>query len=1306
MLCNKNKLILLFSILLVFLVVIPASFAEDNQTALSIDVDQTNSSLAVSDYYFDANAKDDAGDGSASNPYKTFNSSRVKDNSTLHFADGKYDFDEYSVCGNVSLIGSGPSKTIINNLNIDLKSKSTLLLKNIQFTSTSISGDGNMSVENVIFNSSSLSSYTNLGIENVTGNSLSIYSTGVLNIENSKFDTSSISSYSDSTITDSTWTFSSISSDDTLTVSDCIFDSLSINVWNNFTAKNSVFKNSDGSNGGVINARPNAVDLINCTFQDNTATYGGVIYITGGRLNINDCTFTKNTATQWGGVISAENTNITIKKSRFMKNKAESDAGGVIYLKKATLNVDSSNFTDSSATFGSAVTALISDLTLTGVNADSNTAKYDGGAVYVYGGNSSISKSTFSSNNARNGGAIFIDNVDKVNLNQNKFTGNTASELGSAVYSIISNTTLNNIKSKNTFSSGDEIYFTDTLNVEIGSSNYTFIKVNYTDSALPSSYRSPYVTSVKNQGSGGNCWAFTASATLESAIKKATGKDFDLSEENMKNIMSLYSDYGWQMNTNSGGYDDMGFGYLAAWLGPVLESDDEYNSQSVLSPLFDALFHVQNILFIQRNNQTDTEAIKDAVYKYGAVGTCIYWSGSYNKNGNYYYDGSDSVNHAVTIIGWDDNYSKDNFKTKPAGDGAWIIKNSWGTGSGNKGYFYVSYYDTRIAYSVKTDATFAFILDDAMVYDKNYQYDIPGRTDYMLDDGDVVWYKNKFTATDDEYLSAVSTHFEYPTDWTVSVYVNNALKHTQSGSSPSSYSTISLGKLISLKKGDSFEIVFNVTNHRGVTSFPISEVVSLNHEFYTPGISYFSKNGKTWTDLYDYVHNYTSHTYKSQVACIKAFTIFDKLSTSIKVNVSFNSLNTLDVMAVVSDSYGNIIKDGEVTFAIDKTTVKAKIVDGIAKLTYTFKNGGQDTVKATFAGDGYISSSNQTKFNMTAIVSANVTRYYDNVAYEITLQDANKKAVANKKVIFNVNGQNYTATTNNNGKASIKFNLPVGNYSISTVFEGDRNYLKCEVSNTITAISTITLPNHENYTYNAIYSVALKDLNGNDLANTKVNVKFGNTIYSAKTDSNGKLSINITLKSGTYEVVVKNPETSEEQSQTINVLDRIVENKKLTMYFGSGASYKVKVLDDWGNPLKGAKVTFVINKRTYTKTTDSNGYASLTINLKPNTYTITASYNGYKVSNKVVVKTTIITKDISVKKGKTIKFTAKLLNTKGKILKNKKIKFKFKGKTYKVKTNSKGIATLKITKKYKAGKYTISSTYGKLKIKNKIKIKK
>ena len=133
---------------------------------------------------------------------------------------------------------------------------------------------------------------------------------------------------------------------------------------------------------------------------------------------------------------------------------------------------------------------------------------------------------------------------------------------------------------------------------------------------------------------------------------------------------------------------------------------------------------------------------------------------------------------------------------------------------------------------------------------------------------------------------------------------------------------------------------------------------------------------------------------------------------------------------------------------------------------------------------------------------------------------------------------------------------------------------------------------------------------------------------------------------------------------------------------------------------------FRVNGNDYYRYTDSKGYAYLKIGLKPGKYTITASYNGFKVSNRITIKSTIVTKNIAVKKGKTIKFKAKLLNSKGKILKYKKVTFKFKGKTYKVKTNKYGNAILKITKKYRIGRYTITSTYGSLKISNKITIKK
>jgi hypothetical protein len=181
--------------------------------------------------------------------------------------------------------------------------------------------------------------------------------------------------------------------------------------------------------------------------------------------------------------------------------------------------------------------------------------------------------------------------------------------------------------------------------------------------------------------------------------------------------------------------------------------------------------------------------------------------------------------------------------------------------------------------------------------------------------------------------------------------------------------------------------------------------------------------------------------------------------------------------------------------------------------------------------------------------------------------------------------------------------------------------------------------------------------------------------------------------------------TSEVLNRNIKVVSRITGNKALTMYYGAGKSYSVRVCNDNGTFEKGLKVLFKLNGKTYTKYTNANGYASLKINLKPGKYTIKASYGTTSVSNKITVKSTIITKDITVKKGKRIRFSAKLLNSNGKILKNKKLTFKFKGKTYKIKTNSKGIATLNIINPYKVGTYKIYTTYGSLTVKNNVKIR-
>jgi hypothetical protein len=99
--------------------------------------------------------------------------------------------------------------------------------------------------------------------------------------------------------------------------------------------------------------------------------------------------------------------------------------------------------------------------------------------------------------------------------------------------------------------------------------------------------------------------------------------------------------------------------------------------------------------------------------------------------------------------------------------------------------------------------------------------------------------------------------------------------------------------------------------------------------------------------------------------------------------------------------------------------------------------------------------------------------------------------------------------------------------------------------------------------------------------------------------------------------------TGEVKNQTINVVDRIQENKDLTTYYGSDNHFKVKVLDDNGNVARNVGVTFTVGGKTYSRLTDTNGYASLDIEMLPNVYTVTASYNGFSVKNTVTVKSTM-----------------------------------------------------------------------------------
>ena len=340
------------------------------------------------------------------------------------------------------------------------------------------------------------------------------------------------------------------------------------------------------------------------------------------------------------------------------------------------------------------------------------------------------------------------------------------------------------------------------------------------------------------------------------------------------------------------------------FLGPLPSS---YENMDVQYPLKEALYlhHRYNSL------QVGDEEIKKAVYEYGPI-TLGYKHHPaldvefFNQNSYYYNAADEDPDHAVCIIGWDDNYSRLNFNQahQPQGDGAWIVRGSWGTDYGDEGYYYISYYTEPLEWGV------VYIADDSpkSSWSKIYQYDPLGWTGRVgTGTTETCFGANIFTAEQTSLIGAVSTYaISDNTELDISIYRNCLAGDPTSGqkvlddlhcSLPvGGYHVITLENPVMVEEGELFSVVIRYYTpgefHPVPTEGPTSESDLYANVSSDVGQSFMSSTGTDWIDLYSNTDTPDSN------ACIKA------LARAPLVEVSRDLGGNIDPADDISVLYG------------------------------------------------------------------------------------------------------------------------------------------------------------------------------------------------------------------------------------------------------------------------------------------------------------------------------------------------------------------------------------------------------------------
>ena len=489
------------------------------------------------------------------------------------------------------------------------------------------------------------------------------------------------------------------------------------------------------------------------------------------------------------------------------------------------------------------------------------------------------------------------------------------------------------------------------------------------------------LTPVKDQGSSGLCWTFTTNAVVESSYLVEQNQSLDLSEKHLDyNSLRTLDDgtnneFGFSSRTkNQGGQFLMSGAYLASGRGPVLEtklpwSNTTANKSNTLNQKADYYVSDVDFLFSSTCSNDAILKIKEKLVNYGAVGARIYdeISSKYlsSDKSSYYYYGNEGVNHAITIVGWDDDYSASNFVNTPDGNGAWLVKDSYlnlfgGSNGLPKGYAYVSYYDNHLcsfnmsAYNITNK-----------ISDNLYTYAKLGYNEDLSIGSSTMYFKNIYMRkSSQEQLNKISLYLgtgdKYELYYSETDDFNSATLIGSGAGTKDGYTTVNLSSPVKINSEKFYVYVKYTSSYvsnskyyypaaRVDSSSTIDDLIYYRVSNLSKGVSFYSGDASSWTDttsnssieFYFPINVFTDNVKESpgiSIASTEKSSEFINTTDGgyLKYNLKLSVISLDDVKVNIYNNIGNDVTN---LFDISKldTGYKVELTSKVIMGSYTIK---------------------------------------------------------------------------------------------------------------------------------------------------------------------------------------------------------------------------------------------------------------------------------------------------------------------------------------------------------------------------------